>query len=84
MGGGILDFLKTALGGIAVGVIVGYALSFLAGHPKLGHFRAYAALMMITAALGAYLLGDLLHVSGFMATFAAGLIWGNAICSVWK
>nr|WP_238177764.1 sodium:proton antiporter [Paenibacillus contaminans] len=75
---GILDFMKSALGGIAVGCVLGFAVSYLVAHVNIGILRDYTTIAMVVTALGAYLLGDLLHVSGFMATFAAGLIWGNA------
>jgi cell volume regulation protein A len=71
------DFLKTAIGGIAVGVGLSLAMMFLVAHAKWGWFREYAAISMISVALAAYLVGDLLHVSGLMATFTAGLVWGN-------
>ncbi|TFE27898.1 cation:proton antiporter [Cohnella luojiensis] len=71
------DFLKTAIGGIAVGVGLSLAMTFLVAHAKWGWFREYAAISMISVALAAYLVGDLLHVSGLMATFTAGLVWGN-------
>jgi cell volume regulation protein A len=75
---GVLDFIKTALGGIAIGGIIGLGMTYLTAHMKLGVLRDYATIAMIATALGAYLLGQTLHVSGFMATFTAGLIWGNA------
>ncbi|MFE5323919.1 cation:proton antiporter [Paenibacillus sp. NPDC056579] len=74
----IIEFVKTAAGGIVVGAVVGFLIVFLTGHLKLGWFRDYATIAMVVTALGAYWLGDTLHVSGFMATFTAGLIWGNA------
>lgn len=74
----ITEFVKTAAGGIVVGAVVGFLIVFLTGHLKLGWFRDYATIAMVVTALGAYWLGDTLHVSGFMATFTAGLIWGNA------
>jgi len=75
---GILDFLKTATGGIALGCLIGFTMSFLTAHLKLGILRDYATISMVVTALGAYLAGEMLHFSGFMATFTAGLIWGNA------
>lgn len=74
----VIDFLKTAVGGIAVGGVIGFLLTALTGHKRFGVLRPYTTIAMLVAALGAYLLGDLLHVSGFMATFVAGLFWGNA------
>jgi len=71
-------FVKTALGGLVVGGVFGYVMTWLTGHPRLGFLRDYATIAMVVASLGAYMLGEKLGVSGFMATFTAGLIWGNA------
>jgi len=75
---GALDFAKSALGGIGIGLAVGAAAAFLVAHANLGVLRDYTTIAMLVTALGAYLLGDYWHVSGFMSTFVAGLIWGNA------
>jgi cell volume regulation protein A len=75
---GVWEFVKTAVGGLAVGGAIGFALTYATAHLRLGFLRDYATIAMVVTALGAYLAGDLLHVSGFMATFTAGLIWGNA------
>jgi cell volume regulation protein A len=75
---GVMDFIKTALGGIVIGGLFSFGMTYLTAHTKLGLLRDYATIAMIVTALGAYLLGEALHVSGFMATFTAGLIWGNA------
>ncbi|CAM3046725.1 cation:proton antiporter [Paenibacillus sediminis] len=72
------DFLKTAIGGILVGIVVSLILTYLVAHKKHGILREYTTIGMIVVALGSYLVGDILGVSGFMATFVAGLIWGNA------
>ncbi|QHW32800.1 sodium:proton antiporter [Paenibacillus rhizovicinus] len=73
-----LDFLKTGLGGIAVGCALGYAVSFAVSHFRFGLLRDYTTIAMLGTAIGAYAVGEMLHVSGYMATFAAGLIWGNS------
>ncbi|WP_311547304.1 cation:proton antiporter [Paenibacillus baekrokdamisoli] len=73
-----LDFLKTALGGIGIGIAVGFIMIYLVAHIRVGVLRDYTTIAMLGTAIGAYLIGDFLHVSGFMATFVAGLIWGNA------
>lgn len=73
----IFDFLKTALGGVLVGAVVAFPLTYLTGHSKYALLKEYTTIVMVVVALSAYLVGDLLHVSGFMATFVAGLIWGN-------
>ncbi|GIP40707.1 transporter monovalent cation:proton antiporter-2 family protein [Paenibacillus sp. J31TS4] len=76
--GAVKEFAVTAFGGIAVGLAVGYVLLYLVAHSRLGLLRDYTTIAMMVTAISAYLAGDLLHVSGFMATFVAGLVWGNA------
>lgn len=78
IGGAVLDFVRAAGGGILLGLAVGFALLFPVAHFHLGFLRDYTTIAMIVTALGAYLLGQELGVSGFMATFTAGLIWGNS------
>jgi potassium/hydrogen antiporter len=73
-----LDFVKTAAGGLAVGAVVSAILAWLAAHRTWGFFREYASLTMLFVALGSYVLGEAIHVSGLMATFTAGVVWGNA------
>jgi cell volume regulation protein A len=73
----VLRFLQTAIGGILIGALVGFILVYVTSHLKLGWIRDYATIAMIITALGTYWLGETIHVSGFMATFTAGLIWGN-------
>ncbi|MCJ8013930.1 cation:proton antiporter [Paenibacillus sp. KQZ6P-2] len=73
-----LDFVKTAVGGILVGAVVSIILTYLVAHFRVGVLKDYTTIAMIVVALSSYLIGDMLHVSGFMATFVAGLIWGNA------
>lgn len=72
-----LNFMMTAFGGILVGVVIALPFTVLTGHSRFAILREYTTITMIVVALGAYVIGDLLHVSGFMATFVAGLIWGN-------
>ncbi|GAA0397823.1 cation:proton antiporter [Paenibacillus motobuensis] len=72
------DFVKTAFGGIAVGLVIAGFLSYFTGHIKHGILSEYTTLVMIVCALASYLIADLLGFSGFMATFVAGVIWGNA------
>ncbi|WP_047151416.1 cation:proton antiporter [Aneurinibacillus tyrosinisolvens] len=78
VGGSVVDFLKVSLGGILIGIIVGYVTTYVVAHAALGFLRDYTTIAMIVSALLSYLIGDQLHVSGFMATFVAGLMWGNS------
>lgn len=73
----VIQFVVTALGGILVGAVIGFILVYVTAHSKLGWMRDYATIAMVVTAISAYLLGETIHVSGFMATFTAGLIWGN-------
>ncbi|GFZ76462.1 transporter monovalent cation:proton antiporter-2 (CPA2) family protein [Paenibacillus marchantiophytorum] len=75
---GILDFVKTALGGLALGAVIGFGMTYLTAHSRLGLLRDYATIAMVVTSLGAYIAGEYVGVSGFMATFTAGLMWGNA------
>lgn len=77
LGHAIVDFLKVSVGGILVGLLVGGMVSYLVAHSKFGFFKEYTAIFMIVAAVAPYLIGEVIHVSGFMATFVAGLVWGN-------
>lgn len=72
------DFVVTALGGLAIGLVFALIVVWLVAHERWGVFGDYTAIAMIAVALGAYLLGELLHVSGLMATFTAGIVWGNS------
>ncbi|HEY5556496.1 sodium:proton antiporter [Acetobacterium sp.] len=77
VGGSLLDLLKTAGGGILVGAIVGYIGNRLVCEGKFGVCRGFTAEMAIAAVLGAYVISDLIGVSGFMAAFTVGMVSGN-------
>ncbi|MGD8190588.1 cation:proton antiporter [Brevibacillus ginsengisoli] len=77
LGHAVVDFLKVSLGGILVGLLIGGIISYLVAHSRFGFFQEYTAIFMIVAAVAPYLIGESIHVSGFMATFVAGLVWGN-------
>lgn len=77
LGGTALDFVYMAVGGLLVGFVFGWIAALLISDRSSGILRDYASIVVITVALGSYLVGDLLGVSGFMATFTAGLILGN-------
>jgi len=85
VGGGSLDagslsleFARSAFGGLAVGLAAAIAALWLVAHDRWGVLRDYAALAMIVVGVGVYLAGDLIGVSGLMAAFAAGIVWGNS------
>jgi len=72
------EFVRAAGGGILTGSALSLAAAVLVAHPRLGILRDYTPIAMVGTAVGAYIAGDLLGVSGFMATFVAGLVWGNS------
>ncbi|MBB6732515.1 cation:proton antiporter [Cohnella zeiphila] len=72
------DFLVNAFGGLAVGIVFALVALWLVAHDRWGVLREYTALAMIVVGIGAYLVGDLIGVSGLMAAFAAGIVWGNS------
>ncbi|ARU63036.1 sodium:proton exchanger [Tumebacillus avium] len=77
LGGSLVSFFKMAGGGLLVGLAAGLLAAVLISERRGGLFREYASIVVVTVAVGAYLLGDLLGVSGFMATFTAGIVLGN-------
>jgi len=64
----------TAGGGTLVGLLAGGICIFIAGRTP---DRLVETGLTVIAAYGAFLLGEQLHVSGVLATVAAGLLMGN-------
>jgi len=62
-------------GGLVVGTLCGGAAVALAGRPTADHLVETA--LTAAAAYGSFLLADHFHVSGVLATVAAGLVMGN-------
>lgn len=69
-----LDFVRLAGGGIALGLVVGFALSLVTS--RIDDVRMELSLTAV-AAYGGYLLGDLVHVSGILVVVAAAIVLGN-------
>ncbi|MCB0078774.1 MAG: Na+/H+ antiporter [Anaerolineales bacterium] len=71
----VADFLREAVGGLAVGAIIGYLVAQV-----IERIDDYLVEITVTtvAAYGSYLIGqEFLHVSGVLAVVMAGLINGN-------
>lgn len=71
---GLIRFLIVALGGAALGLLLGYAVSKVTervDNPSI------EILLTTILAYGAYLMAEQLHVSGVIATVCAGLMVGN-------
>ncbi len=69
-----LEFGRLAGGGIAVGLIIGAGMSFLAS--RVDDIRVELSLTAV-AAYGGYLLGEFVHVSGILVVVAAAIVNGN-------
>lgn len=72
---GLLALATATGGGLVVGALCGGAAVALAGRPTADHLVETA--LTTAAAYGSFLLADHLHVSGVLATVAAGLVMGN-------
>ncbi len=71
---GLFDFLQVALGGMAVGLALGWVAAQLIA--RLDD-RLISATLTTLLAYGAYLVAEQMHVSGVLAVVAAGLLAGN-------
>ncbi|UOF92148.1 sodium:proton antiporter [Fodinisporobacter ferrooxydans] len=76
-GSTLLQFLQLAGGGIAVGVVFGFAGAILISEQKRGLLTDFAPMVSVLLVLGAYLGAEWIHASGFMSVFSAGLMIGN-------
>jgi CPA1 family monovalent cation:H+ antiporter len=71
---GLTDFLRVALGGIAVGGVLGWLTAQLIA--RLEDRLTVTSLTTILA-FGSYLVAEYFHVSGVLAVVVAGLLCGN-------
>lgn len=72
--GSVLEFAQVAIGGIIVGLILGWITAQLI--ERVDDYLIETTLTTVLA-FGAYLLAERLHLSGVLAVVAAGLINGN-------
>jgi monovalent cation:H+ antiporter, CPA1 family len=71
---GVFEFFKVSLGGLAVGLSLGWLVSRVIA--RVDDYLIETALTAVLA-FGSYLVADRLHCSGVLAVVAAGLICGN-------
>ncbi len=71
---GLVDFLRVALGGVAVGLILGWMVAQLIARID---DRLIVSTLTTLLAYGAYLTAERMHVSGVLAVVVAGLLSGN-------
>ncbi len=70
----IVDFIVVAGGGLAVGALFSWVISYIA---MLINNHLIEGTLTAIAAYGSYLIAEELHVSGVLAVVAAGLVIGN-------
>jgi len=73
----LIDLVKEAAFGIASGIVLGYLAAVLIAHERWAFLMEYAPVVSLVAVIGAYLVADGLHASGFMAVFVFGMVLGN-------
>ncbi|MEU8660223.1 Na+/H+ antiporter [Actinoplanes philippinensis] len=73
-GGTVLNFFRSAIGGVIIGIIIAYVVRFL--RPFRQDPLSANALSIITP-LGAFTLAEKFHLSGVLAVVVAGLIVGH-------
>jgi cell volume regulation protein A len=73
----LLELVKTASGGIIVGIVIGYLATLLVSESQHGHFSGHSGEIAVASVLGAYLVANYFEFSGFMAVFVVGIVEGN-------
>ncbi len=72
--GGLYDFLRIAVGGMGVGLALGWMTAQLVARID---DRLIVTTLTTLLAYGAYLIAEQIHVSGVLAVVVAGLLCGN-------
>ena len=70
----MVSFLRVAVGGVVVGLFLGWVISFLIS--RIDDYLIETTLTTVLA-FGSYLIAEQFHFSGVLAVVAAGLINGN-------
>jgi len=70
----VTNFLLTAGGGLVVGALVSWVVSFII---RLVNNHLIEVTLTTVAAYGSYLIAEEIHVSGVLAVVVAGLVIGN-------
>lgn len=73
----VIELLVKAFGGIIVGGIIGYFVTFLVGKGNMRIFSGYPGEIAVASVLGAYVISEHFSFSGFMAVFIVGIVCGN-------
>jgi len=75
LSGTIIEFLRVSLGGVGVGLIFGYVVSYIILKNVDDHLIETTT--TVALAFGSYVIAEEFHVSGILAVVAAGLMVGN-------
>ncbi|PIE80201.1 MAG: Na+/H+ antiporter [Chloroflexi bacterium] len=75
LGAAIIEFLRVSLGGLAVGLILGYIVSYIILKNLDDHLLETTTTVALT--FGAYIIAEQFHFSGILSVVAAGLMVGN-------
>jgi CPA1 family monovalent cation:H+ antiporter len=75
LGGALVEFIRVAFGGLAVGAILGYLVSTVILKNVDDHLIETAT--TVALAFGVFVIAEELHLSGVLAVVAAGLFVGN-------
>jgi potassium/hydrogen antiporter len=73
----ILSFLQSSIVGLVVGAVCGLLSLWLVSRKGWGVFHEFGSVALLVLAIGSFHLSELLHGSGLMAAFVAGVISGN-------
>lgn len=77
IGGSILELVKSAGGGILIGILVGYISSYLVSNRDHAFLKEYSAEVSVATVIIAYIFSEKLGFSGFMSVFIVGMMCGN-------
>ena len=73
----VLDFVKELAISVALGVVLGAAISVIVSHGRFGVFAESAGIAVLCAVAASYFSVDSAGGSGYLGAFIAGVIVGN-------
>ncbi len=77
IGGSTFELVKSAGGGILVGIFIGYIASYLVSDKNHAFLKEYSAEVSVATVIIAYIFSEKLGFSGFMSVFIVGMVCGN-------
>jgi cell volume regulation protein A len=80
----LFSFVLMAGGGILTGIVLGLFTIFLIAHTRYKFLTEHAPFITLIVVIAAYLLGEKIGASGFMAVFVIGILIGNLESFVFK